>query len=62
MSSALWWVTNGRAAAPPAIGCIIGVSTSMKSRAVKNVAQVLDDLRRGGGRSSRTSSLAIRST
>ena len=28
MSSALWWVTNGRAAAPPGIGCIIGVSTS----------------------------------
>ena len=28
MSSALWCVTNGRATAPPAIGCIIGVSTS----------------------------------
>jgi hypothetical protein len=28
MSSALWCVTNGRASAPPAIGCIIGVSTS----------------------------------
>jgi hypothetical protein len=28
MSSALWWVTNGRAAAPDTSGCIIGVSTS----------------------------------
>ena len=33
MSSVLWCVTNGRAAAPPAIGCITGVSTSMKFRA-----------------------------
>ena len=30
MSSALWCVTNGFAAAPPGIGCSIGVSTSMK--------------------------------
>ena len=36
MSSALWCVTNGRAAAPPAIGCIIGVSTSTKPRASRN--------------------------
>ena len=28
MSSALWWVAKGRAMAPPAMGCIIGVSTS----------------------------------
>ena len=28
MSSALWCVLNGRATAPPGIGCIIGVSTS----------------------------------
>ena len=33
MSSALWWVVNGRAAAPPAIGCSTGVSTSRKPRA-----------------------------
>ena len=33
MSSALWWVANGRAAAPPMIVCIIGVSTSRKPRA-----------------------------
>ena len=32
-SSALWWVLNGRAAAPPRIECIIGVSTSRKPRA-----------------------------
>ena len=30
MSSALWCVMNGFAAAPPGIGCSIGVSTSMK--------------------------------
>ena len=32
MSSALWWVTNGLAVAPPGMTCIIGVSTSMKRR------------------------------
>jgi len=32
MSSALWWVMNGRAAAPPGIACIMGVSTSRKPR------------------------------
>ncbi len=31
-SSALWWVVNGLASAPPGIGWKIGVSTSMKSR------------------------------
>jgi len=30
MSSALWCVTKGLAAAPPGMGCSIGVSTSMK--------------------------------
>ena len=30
MSSALWCVLKGRAAAPPGIECIIGVSTSRK--------------------------------
>ena len=34
MSSALWCVTKGRAAAPPGIGCIIGVSTSRKPCAI----------------------------
>ena len=29
ISNALWCVTNGLAVAPPAIGCIIGVSTSV---------------------------------
>ena len=32
MSSSLWCVTNGRAAAPPYCGCSTGVSTSRKSR------------------------------
>src|ERR1700709_2013659 len=36
MSSALWWVLNGRAVAPPGITCIIGVSTSRKPRASRN--------------------------
>src|SRR5207247_1226763 len=36
MPSALWWVLNGRAMAPPGIGCIIGVSTSRKPRASRN--------------------------
>ena len=39
MSSALWCVRNGRAIAPPAIGCIIGVSTSRYPRASRNVPQ-----------------------
>ena len=33
MSSALWCVLNGRAAAPPAIECSVGPSTSTKPRA-----------------------------
>ena len=36
MSSVLWCVTNGRASAPPASGCIIGVSTSRNPRASRN--------------------------
>ena len=35
MSRALWWVMKGRAAAPPGMGCIIGVSTSRKPRPSK---------------------------
>jgi hypothetical protein len=46
-SSALWCVTNGRAAAPPGIGCIIGVSTSMKIQRVEEIAQVAQDARAG---------------
>ena len=30
--SALWWVTKGFAAAPPGMGCSIGVSTSTNPR------------------------------
>ena len=44
MSSVLWCVTNGRASAPPAIGCIIGVSTSRYPRAFRNVANRGQDL------------------
>ena len=33
VSRALWWVTNGRARAPPGTGLRIGVSTSRKPRA-----------------------------
>ena len=36
MSRAWWWVTKGRAVAPPGMGCIMGVSTSRKPRASKN--------------------------
>ena len=43
MSSALWCVMNGRAAAPPAIGCIIGVSTSRKPRSSRKRADGRDD-------------------
>ena len=35
MSSALWWVMNGRAAAPPGIDCRMGVSTSRYPRELK---------------------------
>ena len=36
---------NGRASAPPAIGCIIGVSTSRKPRAFEELADARDDAR-----------------
>ena len=39
MSSVLWWVTNGRAWAPPASTCRIGVSTSTKPRLVQRLAE-----------------------
>ena len=61
MPSALWWVTNGFAAAPPASIENTGVSTSMKSRAWSSSrsARVADD-RTSNVR--RDSSLAYRST
>ena len=40
MSSALWWVANGRAVAPPGIGCMTGVSTSRNPRASRNARTV----------------------
>ena len=61
MSSALWCVTNGRAAAPPGIGCIIGVSTSRKPRATKN-SRIACTICERLTNTSRDSSLVIRST
>ncbi len=60
-SSALWWVVNGRAAAPPYSGCSTGVSTSMKpSRSRNCLTAEITRARRMN--SSRASSLAIRSS
>ncbi len=42
MSSALWWVANGRAAAPPGIGCMTGVSTSRIAAGVQERPDGLD--------------------
>ena len=44
-SSALWWVTNGRAAAPPASVSSTGVSTSVKPRStsVARIAAITAD-------------------
>ena len=39
MSSVLWWVTNGRAWAPPGSTWKIGVSTSTKPRSVQRRAE-----------------------
>ena len=61
MSRALWWVTNGRAVAPPATVCIIGVSTSRKSRVVRK-ERMKATIRARRRKISRTSSLTIRST
>ena len=44
MSSVLWWVTNGRAWAPPASTCSTGVSTSMKPRSCERAAEAGDHL------------------
>ena len=52
MSSALWCVTNGRAAAPPAMACSVGVSTSTIALAVEVacgcVRMIFDALARHG--------------
>src|SRR3990170_3075700 len=61
MSRALWWVTNGRAVAPPATVCIIGVSTSRKSRFARK-ERMKETIRARRRKISRTSSLTIRST
>ena len=61
MSSALWCVTNGLAAAPPGIGCIMGVSTSRKPRASKK-ARIAAMSRLFITKASRTWGLTIRST
>ncbi|MNN66640.1 hypothetical protein D3C81_1822290 [compost metagenome] len=61
MSSALWWVSNGLAAAPPGMVCSIGVSTSRKSRFIRKLrmwAMTCERTRNVW----RTSSLTIRST
>ena len=44
MSSALWCVMNGRAAAPPAMACSVGVSTSQIAAVVEIAADRADDL------------------
>ena len=61
MSNVLWWVTNGRAVAPPAIGWRMGVSTSTKPGGPQPLAQRLDHVLRST-RSWRVRSLAHRST
>ena len=60
MSSVLWCVTNGRALAPPASGCIIGVSTSRYPRAVMN-SRSADTTRLRVSNTRRESGLTIRS-
>ena len=55
MSSALWWVMNGRAAAPPAAASSTGVSTSVKPRSFSVrrtdaiVAERMSKVRRASG-------------
>ena len=45
MSKVLWWVTNGRAAAPPGVGCKMGVSTSIQPWSLKffRMARIIFD-------------------
>ena len=61
MSSALWCVMKGLAAAPPGIVCSIGVSTSMKS--FSSMKRRIDDIAAVRAlKMRRVSSLMIRST
>ena len=60
MSSAKWCVTNGRASAPPAITCIIGVSTSRYPRVSRNVRSAASVALRASN-TRRASGLTIRS-
>ena len=61
MSSALWWVTNGRAVAPPGMGCSSGVSTSVKRRSISSLRSAcITALRTAKTR--REGSLTMRST
>ena len=60
MSRALWCVTKGRASAPPAIGCIIGVSTSRKPRASKK-RRIADTVRLRTSNTRRDSGFTARS-
>ena len=61
MSSAVAWVTNGRAMAPPACGCRIGVSTSTKFSAAMTCRRMASVLKRMS-KTRRLSLLASRST
>ena len=61
MSSALWCVVNGLAAAPPGIGWKIGVSTSRKSRSSRQ-RRVSDMMRLRCLKARRASSVTHRST
>ena len=61
MSRALWWVTNGLAAAPPGTGWRTGVSTSMKPWASRKRRMALMAAKRIS-KTRRASSLTMRST
>ena len=61
MSSALEWVRNGRADAPPAIVSSVGVSTSKKPRASMK-RRISATMRDRAIITSRTCGLTIRST
>jgi hypothetical protein len=60
MSSALWWVMKGRAAAPPALASSTGVSTSVKPRSVSTRRVVAITVERMSN-TRRDSGLTIRS-
>ena len=60
-SSALWWVVNGRALAPPGIGWKMGVSTSIAPRSSKK-ERVSEIIRLLVLKASRASGVTQRST